>query len=117
ESPADAQRLHRYEISIDEALNTLSVRACFDGTPPEELVAESLDAPLALIEAQIEGAGKPLEPSGALPLKQLGANGCLRYQVNVSRPIRRHDRTDGKVRRQGGDLLTSTALWLWRPAL
>lgn len=117
ESPADVQRLHRYEISIDEALNTLSVRACFDGMPPAELVAESLDAPLALIEARIEGARKPIEPSGALPLKQLAANGCLRYQVNVSRPIRRHDRTDGKVRRQGSDLLTSTALWLWRPAL
>ena len=114
---ADTQRLHRYEVAIDDDLSTLSVRACFDGEPPAELVAESLDAPLVLIDARLEGGRRPIEPSGSLSLRQLPADGCLVYSVNVSRPIRQHDRTDGKVRRLGRDLLTSVGLWLWRPAV
>lgn len=117
--PAQAgepQRLHRYTVAIDEALNTLGVRACFDGRPPAELVAESLDAPLVLIEARVEGRRGIIEPSGSLSLRSLPENGCLVYSVNVSRPIRQHDRTDGKVRRLGRDLMTSVGLWLWRPA-
>jgi hypothetical protein len=113
---AEDARLHKYEVDIDEALTTISVRACFDGHPPAELVAASLDAPLVLIEARMEGSRKSLQPSGSLSLRNLPDDGCLRYSVNVSRPIRQHDRSDGKVRRLGNDLLTSVGLWLWRPA-
>ncbi|HWA12497.1 MAG TPA: hypothetical protein VHA15_05350 [Burkholderiales bacterium] len=109
-------RLHRYTVAIDEGLATLSVRACFDGAPPAELVAESLDAPLVLMEARIEGRRGTIEPSGSLSLRHVPDNGCITYAVNVSKPIRQHDRTDGKVRRLGRDLLTSVGLWLWRPA-
>lgn len=112
----EPRRLHKYQVAIDEALATLSVRACFDGEPPAELVAESLDAPLALIDARVEGGRKSIQPSGALALRQVPTDGCLLYSVNVSRPIRQHDRTDGKIRRLGQDLLTSVGLWLWRPA-
>jgi hypothetical protein len=108
--------LHRYTVSIDENLATLNVRACFDGKPPAELVAESLDAPLALMEARIEGRRGSIEPSGSLSLRYVPDNGCIVYAANVSKPIRQHDRTDGKVRRLGRDLLTSVGLWLWRPA-
>lgn len=112
---AQAPRLHRFAVSIDTELTVISVRACFAGPPPEALVAESLDAPLALIEARVEGSGKPLVPSGALSLKSVPDGGCVLYRVDVSRPIKRHDRTGGKVARVGRDLLTSVGLWLWRP--
>ena len=110
------QRLHKYSVTIDPDLTVLNVRACFDGRPPGELVAESLDAPLALIEARVEGSRKTIEPSGSLSLRHVPENGCLLYSANVSRPIRQHDRTDGKIRRLGKDLLTAVGLWLWRPA-
>lgn len=113
---AQAGRLHQYEIAIDDALATVSVRACFDGKPPAELFAESLDAPLALIEARVEGSRRTIEPSGSLSLRTLPDGGCLLYSANVSKAINRHDRTEGKVLRQGRDLLTSSGMWLWRPA-
>lgn len=113
---AEPQRLHKYSITIDPELTVVSVRACFDGKPPAELVAESLDAPLALIEARVEGSRRIIEPSGSISLRHVPDNGCLLYSANVSKPIRQHDRTDGKIRRLGKDLLTSIGLWLWRPA-
>jgi hypothetical protein len=112
---ASADRLHRYTVTIDPALTTLDVRACFDGMPPEALYAESLDAALALDEVRIEGTGKPIQPAGSIRLKNVAENGCILYRANVSHPIKKHDRTGGKIRRVGGDLLSSAGIWLWRP--
>ena len=112
---AQAERVHRFTASIDPELTQIGVRACFDGKPPETLVAESLDAPLALISAINDATGEEIAPSGYLPLKSVADNGCVTYQVDVSRPIERHDRTGGKVRRIGTDVAVSAGLWLWRP--
>ncbi|HKQ23138.1 MAG TPA: hypothetical protein VJT81_01690 [Burkholderiales bacterium] len=112
---ASAQRLHRYTVAIDPELTTLNVRACFDGAPPPYLVAESLDAPLALMEARVESTRRQIEPSGSISLKTVPESGCIVYVANVSRPIKQHDRTGGKIQRVGADLLTSVGLWLWRP--
>jgi hypothetical protein len=114
-TPGLAERVHRYTVAIDPKLTEISVRACFSGKPPESLVAESLDAPLALIDALVEGSRKPVAPSGSLSLKSVPDDGCLAYRVNVSRPIKLHDRTGDKITRIGRDLLTSVGLWLWRP--
>ncbi len=114
-APAQAERMHRYTIAIDPKLTEISVRACFSGQPPAALVAESLDAPIALTEARIEGSRKAIAPSGALSLKEVPDNGCIAYRTSVSRPIKVHDRTGGKIRRVGRDLLASVGLWLWRP--
>jgi hypothetical protein len=112
---AEAERLHRYTVSIDPALTVLSVRACFDGRPPEAIVADSLDAPLAFIDARVEGSGKTLMPSGALSLKAVPDNGCIRYRVDISQPIMRHDRSGENIRRFGKDVTATAGIWLWRP--
>ncbi|HWH49108.1 MAG TPA: hypothetical protein VN664_15005 [Burkholderiales bacterium] len=114
-SNASAERLHKYTVAIDAELTILNVRACFDGAPPPYLVAESLDAPLALMEARVESTRRQIEPSGSLSLKTVPDGGCISYSANVSRPIKQHDRTGGKIQRVGTDLLTSAGLWLWRP--
>jgi hypothetical protein len=108
-------RLHRFTVAPNVELTELSVRACFDGAPPAALVAESLDASLALIEAHVEGDKGTIEPSGSLSLKSVPDNGCLRYRVDVSRPIKVHDRSGEKIRRVGRDLVTAAGIWLWRP--
>src|SRR5882672_387952 len=112
---AAADRLHKYTVAIDPELSTLSVRACFDGFPPPTLSAESLDATLALIDFRVEGSRKSIEPSGSVSLRSVPENGCVAYRVNVSQPIRQHDRTGDKIHHVGKDLLTSVGIWLWRP--
>ncbi len=114
-SATNAERLHHYAVSINPELTRLAVKACFNGSPPDRLVAESLDASVALIGVWNEETGKQISPSGAIPLKSIADDGCVRYEVDVSRPIKRHDRTGGKVRRVGKDVAVSVGLWLWRP--
>jgi hypothetical protein len=112
---AHAERLHRFVISINPELTQIDVRACFDGRPPERLVAMSLDAAIALIGAWDESTGKPIKPKGYIPLKSVPDGGCVSYKANVSRPIKVHDRTGGKIRRVGNDLASAVGLWFWRP--
>lgn len=113
--PAAAERLHKYTVAIDSELSQLAVRACFDGPAPATLSAESLDAPLALLDFRVEGSRKSIEPSGSISLKTVPENGCVVYRVDVSHPIRQHDRTGDKIYRVGKDLLTSIGIWFWRP--
>jgi len=112
---AAAERLHKYTVTIDPDLSTLGVRACFAGTAPATLSAESLDATLALTDFRVESSRKSIEPSGSISLKSVPENGCVLYRVDVSRPIRQHDRTGDKIHHIGKDLLTSVGIWLWRP--
>ena len=112
---AHAERVHRFVISINPQLTQIDVRACFDGQPPERLVAQSLDATIALVGVRNESTGKAIKPSGYIPLKSVPDGGCLSYQADVSRPINLHDRTGGKIRRVGEDLAAAVGLWLWRP--
>ncbi len=110
-----AGRVHNYTVAIDSELSTLAVRACFSGMPPAALVAESLDAPLALTAFRIEGSRKSIDPAGSISLKALPPDGCVAYQVDVTHAIRQHDRTGDKIHHIGRDLLTSVGIWLWRP--
>jgi len=112
---AHAERQHQFVISINPQLTQIDVRACFDGKPPERLVAQSLDAAIALIGAWNETTGKAISPSGYIPLTSVPDNGCVSYKADVSRPIKLHDRTGGKIRRVGKDLAAAVGLWLWRP--
>ena len=112
---AVGERLHKYTVVVDPALSTLNIRACFDGIAPATLSAESLDATLALIDFRIEGSRKTIEPSGSISLKSVPPNGCVVYRVDISLPIRQHDRTGDKIYRVGKDVLTSVGIWFWRP--
>lgn len=113
---AQAERLHRYTVSINPELTQLDVTACFEGQPPEQLVTDSLDAGLALLEIRNPATGKEITQSGHISLASIGENGCVFYRVDVSHGINRHDRArGGNLRRVGADLALATAFWLWRP--
>ncbi|MCC7548666.1 MAG: hypothetical protein IT532_12950 [Burkholderiales bacterium] len=115
-APAGELRLHRYTVGVDEALQQISVRACFDGPAPHSLVAESLDASLALAEARIEGTRTRLEPNGAeLGLAGMQDDGCLNYRSALLIHGGRHQGSSGAARRVGPDVVTDVGTWLWRP--
>ncbi|MAW33237.1 MAG: hypothetical protein CMK56_02375, partial [Proteobacteria bacterium] len=71
------ERVHRYTVTVDDLLTTIKVEACFEGRPEFALVAESLDAALALQSAEIKSTGKKVTPSGKISLHDLGENDCI----------------------------------------
>ncbi|MCU0870266.1 MAG: hypothetical protein MUF30_11850, partial [Burkholderiales bacterium] len=109
-------RVHRYFVGIDPDLRILKVRACFSGTPPEQLVVQSLDAPLAFVEGKVTVGARALQPNGTeMRLKGVGDNGCIDYTVNVASRMQ-HDHSGNSSRRVGRDAFTEVGLWFWRPA-
>src|SRR3954470_3008775 len=111
-----AERLHKYLVNVDPDLSAGSVHACFAGRAPERLVAESLDASLALERALRMGARKPLEPNGTeLRLGAQPDDSCIDYRVNLLEFSGRHQRGGNPTRRVGSDLITDLGLWFWRP--
>jgi hypothetical protein len=112
----DPVRLHRYTVTVDEGLSTIRVRACFAGTPPRQIMAESLDAAGALGKAELEGARKAFEPNGAeLRLGTLPDGACIAYVVNLAQFRGRHERGGSPTRYVGDDLITDLGMWFWRP--
>ncbi len=113
---AQPVRLHHYTVSIDAPLTAISVHACFDGTPPAYLVAESLDAAAALDQVSVDGTRKHLEPNGAeLKLGALPDGACVSYRSDLALASARHEHNGGPVRRVGHDLVTELGIWFWRP--
>lgn len=105
---------YQYRVSTDAELKKLLVNLCFEGDAPAELVAESLDASVALLGVWRE-SGEPIKISGVIPTDQLPNGACINYQVDISRGIQRHDMTGPKVYRSTGSSGVSNGLWFWRP--
>ena len=77
-----AERVHRYTVTVDDLLTTIKVEACFEGRPEFALVAESLDAALALQSAEIKSTGKKVTPSGKISLQTLYNKYRFPYKIN-----------------------------------
>jgi hypothetical protein len=109
-------RVHRYFVGIDPDLRILKVRACFAGPPPEMLVVQSFDAPLAFVEGKVTVGAQALKPNGTeMRLKGVAENGCIDYTVNIAGRMQ-HDHSGNSSRRVGRDAFTEVGLWFWRPA-
>ena len=106
---------HYYTVTTDETLDVLDVNACFEGNPPAKLVAESLDAVVALRGVWNVQTGEEIRPSGFIPMDGISPGGCVRFVVDISRGVQRHDMTGLKVLRIGKDVVVANGLWLWRP--
>ena len=113
-SAAQAAPPHRYEVSVEESLDTLVVRACFGGTAPDALVAAS-DGARFYLESMRLGE-RLLEPVGdKVILGAVSEDSCVEYRVKLQ-PAQSRVQTGGpETRRTGRDMLTSIGDWLWRP--
>jgi hypothetical protein len=111
-----AAALHQYTVRVDSTLERLSVSACFDGSAPQQLVADDT-ASLYLDKMQLRNPGQgSLTVSGwEAELSDLPENACVDYEVQL-RPETTGAQTGGpQTRRIGRDLLTSIGDWFWRP--
>jgi hypothetical protein len=112
----DAFADYHYRVSVEPDLQKMSVNVCFGETIPEKLVAESMDASVALIGVWRE-SGEAIKTSGSIPTAGLPPGSCLDYEVDISRGIQRHDMTGPKVYKSVGATAVSNGLWFWRPEL
>lgn len=112
---AQAAPLHRYEVTVGQALDRIAVRACFDGAAPEALVAGTDGARAFLERMQIAGATVALPPGAdRVSLQGLADDGCVEYRVQLQ-AARAGAQTGGPESRWvGRDLLTALGDWLWR---
>src|SRR3954463_4099459 len=112
---ASAALPYRYEISVDESLEQLAVRACFDGRMPEAMVAASNDAKFYLQWMRL--GERTLEPVGdKVLLGNAGDNACVDYAVKLQ-PAHSTTQSGGPETRRIGssNMLTAIGDWLWRP--
>lgn len=115
---AGAERIHRYEVSVDADIRAMQVKACFAGAVPSQLVAESLDAPAAFVEGKaVMERRQPISPNGTeMRLKDIGDNGCIQYSVTLAGGYTKMDLSGNTTKRVGRDVFTEVGLWFWRPA-
>ena len=101
---------HRYDVTIDRALNQLTVTACPAGSP-SALVARSEQASRLMIGARNLKLGNPVGiKHGRIPLSE--SSECIEYVVDVRAAARSNERYQ-----YIGDknIAVSPSLWLWRP--
>ena len=111
---ARAASPYRYDVDVDPSLERLAGRACFDGTAPQALIAES-DGARFYLESMRIGESR-LDPVGdKVLLGTTGENVCVDYQVKLQ-PAQTNVQAGGpETRRVGRNMLTSIGDWLWRP--
>ncbi|HUO83463.1 MAG TPA: hypothetical protein VM616_11470 [Gammaproteobacteria bacterium] len=110
--PAVAATLHRYVVRVDPQLQSLEVRACFDGIAPSRLAASRAAARYLADPPRIAGGvgGQLYRVADELRLEGLPDDTCIDYvtEIENSAASSRY----GTVR---GATITNAADWFWRP--
>ena len=115
---AQAAPLHHYQVEVQESLDRLRVRACFEGAAPSELMAETSGARAFLEQLKFPGNGATRQPDGdRILLDGLCDNGCVEYRVKLEAARGGVQSGGPESRWAGRDLLSSIGDWLWRPPL
>ncbi|MEO0423380.1 MAG: hypothetical protein AAF184_13655 [Pseudomonadota bacterium] len=108
-----AERLHRYDVQVDGALERLSVHACLAaGTSERRLGTGSSRAGSFLIRDALSN-NLSLRGDGQLRFTGSGDGRCFDYAVSLERARGAND--SRLLSRYESDLVTRSTLWLWRP--
>ncbi|MBA3564986.1 MAG: hypothetical protein H0W33_13465, partial [Gammaproteobacteria bacterium] len=105
--------MHRYSVSVSPRLESLDVRACFDGHAPARLVASRSAAGFFARAPRIVGGdarGLPIR-HGAIQLEGLPDDACIVYTTEMRDTIERQ----GPRRTGDAEIITTADDWLWRP--
>jgi hypothetical protein len=100
-----------YRVRFDPEQGVLEARLCTSGGLPARLVPVRPEGAHYLRWAT-GPSGQPLPRDGTvLEVPEAGSPGCVAYGVDLALAAR----SSRHVTRQGGDWLTSSGVWLWRP--
>ena len=102
----------KYQARIDPDLHYVDVRACFDGQPPQRLVALAKDVDDQLLQAAVlSGGGQSPIPwdANGMDLSGVPNNGCVMYRMELTtQPYFGAQFSQARV----ADIVG----WLWRPS-
>lgn len=122
-SAAPRTKAWAYRFAVDRALSRLTARVCFTGKVPDRLVPIHRNG-----RRNLKGARGPLGPKaeplevdgdgmdGGIVTAGLPDNACLQYTVDLESAARQRGGLQGAYR-IGDDLIASTGVWLWAPAV
>lgn len=80
----EAERVHLYEVDIDDRLEIANVKICFDGKAPEYLSVNSRKATKNIIQLPETQSGYIEYLGRVWKTKKLNNNACLNYKVDIS---------------------------------
>lgn len=110
--PLSAKNIHRYLVSVDSQLTTLSVTAHFADADFYSISANS-DKSAACTFDMITGSKVFSPNSSIVRLSGNGADNTLSYKFDLRKAAGRSRRADAY--RVGNDLFIPPGMWLWRP--
>jgi hypothetical protein len=109
---AAEMQTHRYQIAIDNRLDTAKVNICFDGQPPEYLVVDYRKATKNIQQFPKVEKGFIEFQGRYWKTKYLANNTCLNYQVDISE----HQRNKRFSQTEQLPISFQTEnTWLWLP--
>jgi len=102
----------QYQVRFDNGLETVVVRACFEGRPPERLYHNTEAGRFTAWIKAANGNVRIKEGARSLRLGALAENSCLEWKVNIGQAADLGDRR--LAMRVGRDLLMEADLWFWK---
>jgi hypothetical protein len=105
-----------YDVRLDAALSAMTVEFCLeDGTGAARLVTRQREAERFRSPARVtRGWVDIVEVGRGIGLRDAEPGSCIAYDVALDRLER--EGGERALRREGESILTSSDLWLWRPA-
>lgn len=108
--PALARGADRYTVSATPDLDQLTVRACFEGRPPQRLAPADGDDLRWLNGVRSRGTLRVARLRDGLALSGGGHHDCLEYDIALAAASRGHT-----ARADDAERLLPSGAWLWRP--
>lgn len=103
-----------YTFAVDPELDRLRTHLCFEGRSPYALGPIDASGHRYLHSARGPGGAPLPRVDGHLLTGELPLDSCIRYEVDLEAAARDRGGIQGAYRIDG-DLVASTAVWLWAP--
>lgn len=109
---ADSTSRWRYELALDDALETMQLSLCIEGPRPLRLTA-AREAMAFVRSARVRGGPALRRDEHEFVIETLGEHGCVELDIDLEAAVDAHGRN---AARYGDDIMIAPDRWLWYPA-